>query len=54
MGLPHVRRPLVDVEFATADWVDWYISRRLHGAIAPIEFETFHYEAFTREPAPAK
>ncbi|MEV4902741.1 IS3 family transposase [Citricoccus sp. NPDC055426] len=50
-------RTLSDVEFATAGWVDWYNNRRLHGTlgmITPVEFETLHYEALTREPEPAK
>ena len=50
-------RTLADVEFATAGWVDWYNNRRLHGSLGmltPIEFETLHKEALTREPAPTK
>lgn len=50
-------RTLSDVEYATAGWVDWYNYRRLHGTLGmltPIEFETLHYEALTREPEPAK
>lgn len=50
-------RTLADVEFATAGWVDWYNNRRLHGSlgmITPVEFETLHYQALTREPEPAK
>lgn len=50
-------RTLADVEFATAGWVDWYNNRRLHGSLGmltPVESETLHYEALTREPAPAK
>ncbi len=50
-------RTLAEVEFATAGWVDWYNNRRLHGTLGmltPIEFETLHYEALTREPEPAK
>ncbi len=50
-------RALSDVEFATAGWVDWYNNRRLHGSLemlTPIEFETLHNEALTREPAPTK
>ena len=50
-------RTLADVEFATAGWVDWYNNRRLHsslGMLTPIEFETLHNEALTREPAPTK
>lgn len=50
-------RTLADVEFATAGWVDWYNNRRLHGTLGmltPVESETLHYEALSREPEPAK
>lgn len=50
-------RKLSDVEFATAGWVDWYNNRRLHGSLGmltPVESETLHYEALTREPVPTK
>jgi putative transposase len=39
------------VELATAEWVDWWNKRRIHGAIGnipPAEFETLyhhHHEA---------
>ncbi len=49
-------RSIVDVEFATAGWVDWYNNRRLHsslGNVAPIEFEQAHYATLNREPQPA-
>ncbi|HJB63800.1 MAG TPA: IS3 family transposase [Candidatus Microbacterium pullistercoris] len=45
-----------DVEFATAGWVDWYNTRRLHsslGYVPPAEFEQAHYAALNREPQPA-
>lgn len=45
-----------DVEFATAGWVDWYNTRRLHsslGYVPPAEFEQAHYAALNREPHPA-
>jgi transposase InsO family protein len=35
-----------DVEIATAEWVDWYNHRRLHGEIGlvpPAEYETEHW-----------
>lgn len=37
---------LSDVEFATAVWVHWYNTTRLHSAIGlvpPIEYEHTHY-----------
>ncbi len=43
------RRPwktLSDVELATAEWVDWYNHRRLHGEIGhipPVECEANYY-----------
>ena len=52
---PGPYKTLADVEYATAGWVDWYNQRRLHGSvgmISPVEFETAHYEALTREPQP--
>lgn len=54
---PGAFRTLLDVEFATAGWVDWYYNRRVHGTLGiltPIAFETLHYEAPAREPEPAK
>ncbi|TRV71456.1 transposase [Streptomyces sp. 130] len=47
------RRPwksLPDVELATAEYVDWYSHRRLHGEIGhdpPVEYENNHYRATT-------
>mgnify|MGYP002737505127 FL=1 len=49
-------RTLSDVEYATAVWVDWYNTRRLHsslGYVPPAEFEQAHYAALNREPHPA-
>ncbi|WP_405668172.1 integrase core domain-containing protein [Streptomyces sp. NBC_00055] len=49
------RRPwktLSQVELATAEWIDWYCHRRLHGEIGhvpPVEYETNYYLA-TAEP----
>jgi len=49
-------KTIADVEFATAGWVDWYNTRRLHsslGYVSPAEFEQAHYATLTREPQPA-
>jgi len=49
-------RTIIDVEFATAGWVDWYNNRRLHssrGNVPPVEFEQAHYATLNREPRPA-
>ena len=48
-------KTLVDVEFATAGWVDWWNHRRLHstiGQIPPVEHEQDYYAALNREPQP--
>ncbi|MFI9082101.1 IS3 family transposase [Streptomyces sioyaensis] len=39
-------KTLSQVELATAEWVDWYNHRRLHGEIGhgpPVEYEATHY-----------
>ncbi|NIJ09657.1 transposase InsO family protein, partial [Saccharomonospora amisosensis] len=39
-------RTVEQVEFATAEWVDWFNHRRLHeycGDIPPVELETAYY-----------
>jgi putative transposase len=39
-------RTLTDVELGTAEWIDWYNNRRLHGEIGhvpPVEYETEFY-----------
>jgi putative transposase len=39
-------RTLTDVELGTAEWIDWYNNRRLHGEIGhvpPVEYETDFY-----------
>lgn len=48
-------KTIADVEYATAGWVDWYNTRRLHGTlgnIPPIEYEQTHYAALNPEPQP--
>jgi putative transposase len=47
-------RTLAEVELATAEWVDWYCHRRLHGEIGhvpPIEYETTYYLTATKPQA---
>jgi putative transposase len=44
-------KTFTDVEFATAEWVDWYNHRRLHGALGhttPAEHETAYHHQRTR------
>ncbi len=44
-------RTLSEVELATAEWVDWYNHRRLHGEIEhvpPGEYEANHYKKLTK------
>ena len=41
-------KTLSHVELATAEWVDWYNHRRLHGEIGhipPVEYEAIYYRA---------
>ncbi|MFJ4774011.1 integrase core domain-containing protein [Streptomyces uncialis] len=45
------RKTLSHVELATAEWVDWYNHRRLHGEIGhipPAEYEANYYRATTK------
>lgn len=45
-------KDLLDVEYATAGWVEWYNNRRLHSAIgwqSPVQFENAHYAGLTLE-----
>lgn len=48
------RRPwktLSEVELATAEWIDWYCHRRLHGEIGhtpPVEYGANYYRATTK------
>ena len=50
------RRPwktLSQVELATAEWIDWYNHRRLHGEIGhvpPVEYEANYYHANHETP----
>lgn len=47
-------KTLSQVELATAEWIDWYCHRRLHGEIGhipPAEYETNHYLATTKPQA---
>jgi len=47
-------RSLEQVELATAEWVDWWNQRRLHGAIGdmpPAEFEALYYQQRDTEAA---
>ncbi|MGR8007713.1 integrase core domain-containing protein [Streptomyces hypolithicus] len=40
-------KALSDIELATAEYVDWYNHRRLHGEIGhvpPSEYEAIHYQ----------
>jgi putative transposase len=49
-------KTIAEVEYATAGWVDWYNTRRLHsslGYVPPAEFEQAHYATLNREPQPA-
>ncbi len=44
-------KTLAQVELATAEWVDWYCHRRLHGEIGhilPAEYETNYYRETTK------
>jgi putative transposase len=44
-------RSLSQVELATAEWVDWYNDRRLHGEIGhvpPVEHEAKYYTESTK------
>ncbi|MET9663652.1 IS3 family transposase, partial [Streptomyces sp. NPDC006510] len=44
-------KPLSDVELATAEYVDWYNHRRLHGEIGhtpPVEYEANYYTELTK------
>jgi transposase InsO family protein len=50
-------RTLPDVELATAEWIDWYNNRRLHGEIGhipPIEYETEFYNTHPNQQLAAQ
>ncbi|MFE0703607.1 IS3 family transposase [Streptomyces sp. NPDC058872] len=47
-------KTLSQVELTTAEWIDWYNHRRLHGEIGhvpPVEYENNHYRATTKPQA---
>ncbi|MGW3656051.1 IS3 family transposase [Streptomyces sp. NPDC005151] len=49
-------KALSEVELATAEYVDWYNHRRLHGEIGhapPAEYETTHYQNNQKQQATA-
>ncbi|MGW8955917.1 integrase core domain-containing protein [Streptomyces sp. NPDC055709] len=40
-----------DIGMATAEWVDWYNHRRLHGEIGhvpPAEYEAIYHQRYTK------
>lgn len=48
-------KTLVDIEYATAGWVDWYNHRRLHstlGYLPPVEYEQAHHTALQPQEQP--
>ncbi|MFI5987736.1 IS3 family transposase [Streptomyces sp. NPDC051555] len=50
-------KTLSHVELATAEWVDWYCHRRLHGEIGhipPAEYETNYYRRTTKPQVTVK
>ncbi|WAX77164.1 IS3 family transposase [Streptomyces sp. KMM 9044] len=50
-------KTLSQVELATAEWVDWYCHRRLHGEIGhvpPVEYETNYYLTTTKPQVTTK
>jgi len=49
-------RTLTDVELATAEWVDWYNTTRIHrsiGAVPPNEYESMYYAQTQPQPEAA-
>ncbi len=48
-------KTFTDIEFATAEWVDWYNHRRLHGVlghVSPAEYETAYHHQHTHANEP--
>jgi putative transposase len=48
---PRPCKTLSQIELATAEWVDWYNHRRLHGEtghVPHVEFETAYYTELTK------
>lgn len=48
-------RAITEVEFATADWVAWYNTSRLHTSldmVPPAEYEAAHFAALNPEEQP--
>ncbi|MFE2427797.1 IS3 family transposase [Streptomyces sp. NPDC059373] len=45
-------KTLSQVELATAEWIEWYCHRRLHGKkvghVPPVEYEINHYMESTK------
>ncbi|MFD3456290.1 integrase core domain-containing protein, partial [Streptomyces sp. NPDC058691] len=48
-------KTFTDVEFATAEWIDWYNHQRLHGALGhttPDEYEDAYHHQHTHADEP--
>jgi putative transposase len=45
-------RTLTDVELGTAEWIDWYNNRRLHGEIGHVPPAEYEAEFYLRQPNP--
>ncbi|MDX2709399.1 integrase core domain-containing protein, partial [Streptomyces sp. PA03-6a] len=48
-------KTFTDVEFATAEWIDWYNHQRLHGALGhttPAEYEDAYHHQHTHADEP--
>ncbi len=47
-------KTLSQIELATAEWIEWYCHRRLHGEtghVPPVEYETNYYTELTKPQA---